>query len=403
MQNVEARSAPETTRELGKMTSWGDLFGDDWGGFSTETAMSYSAVYACVKIISETIAMLPREVYKRGSIGKELLSNHYLAQLFASEPNQFQTWYNFIEALVRQALKHGNGYAYIKRNGFGEPVSFRLLPDGQCTIYYDDTRLDPQLYYYVSFFGKMVEPRDIIHITCPGNNGVEGKSPITQARDAIALGLGAGKTMQKVYETNFKSKPVVMVDGVLEEAAFKRLKKELSDSISNDRVILLEDGMKAESLSISPQDAETLATRKFQIEEISRWYRVPLHMLSSLERSTNNNIEHQSKEFVSYCVEPWAIKIAQEFSRKMLMPSQRTTHEVQLDTDYITLNDLKTWSEYIKTLFHTGAMTPDEIRQSRGLNKTNRPEMQKHYVQSQVVTLEMAGRQPPKQQPTQQP
>lgn len=396
----EVRSLENSAVPLGRIESWGDFLG--WGSgvhITPEVAQSFSAVYACQLAISEALASLPRELYKLSQNEKNLDRTHYLARMFAHEPNPNQTWFNFMQAWVVQALKHGNGYVYINRNGFGQPVSLRLLPEGQCTCYYEDSGATVVHYYHVSFIGRLVEPRDILHLTCLGNNGVIGKSPIALANDAISLGMAASTTMQKMYETNFKSKPLIETEKTLDDKAFIKFKNQLSDSISNDKIILLEDGMKAKTLSINPADAETLATRKFQVEEIARMHRVPLHMIGDLERSTNNNIEHQSKEFVSHCIEPWAIKIAQEFQRKLLMPSQKGLYEAQLDTDYITLSDLKTWSEYVKNLFYTGAMSPDDIRASRGQNRLNTPAMMRHYVQSQVVPIEMAGTQPEKQTP----
>ncbi len=393
----EVRSLENPAVPLGRIESWGDFFG--WGSgvhVTPEVAQSFSAVYACQLAISEALASLPRELYKLSQNEKNLDRTHYLARMFADAPNDHQTWFSLIQSWVVQALKHGNGYIYINRNAFGQPVSLRLLPEGQCTCYYEDSGATVVHYYYVSFIGGLVEPRDILHLTCLGNNGVEGESIISLAAESISLGMSATSTMRKVYETNFKSKPVILTDKNLNDAAFNRFKTQLSDSISNDKIILLEDGMKAETLSISPQDAETLATRKFQVEEIARMHRVPLHMIGNLDRSTNNNIEHQSKEFVSHCIEPWAIKIAQEFQCKLLMPSQKGGYEVQLDTDYITLSDLKTWSEYVKNLFYTGAMSPNDIRASRGQNRSKEAGMDKYYVQNQLIPIEMAGTVPAK-------
>lgn len=400
----EARSLENPAVPLGRIESWDDFFG--WGSgvhVTAETAQSFSAVYGCQLAISEALASLPRELYKYNEGGKDLDRLHYLSRQFASEPNVHQTWFTLIQAWVVQTLKTGNGYILINRDAFGQPVSYRLMPEGQCTCYYDDSGSSVVHYYHVSFLGRLVEPRDVLHLTCLGNNGVVGKSIIALGAESISLGMSATTTMRKVYETNFKSKPVVETDKMLSDPAFVRLKSQLSDAISNDKVILLEDGLKAKTLSISPQDAETLATRKFQVEEIARMHRVPLHMIGNLDRSTNNNIEHQSKEFVSHCIEPWAIKIAQEFQRKLLMPSQKGLYEVQLDTDYITLSDLKTWSEYVKNLFYTGAMSPNDIRASRGQNRSKEPGMDKYYVQSQLIPIEMAGTQSPGPQTPPQP
>lgn len=396
----ERRSASDSAVPLSSIKSWPEFFGYAHDAVSPETAMKYSAVYACVKVISETLAMLPREVYSIKNKQRLIDEESPLAKLIATEPSEYQTWFNLIESWIAQALRRGNGYILIERDGFGRPVSFRHLEDGMCAPYYNNSNEKRELYYHVSYMGRFVEPRDILHITCLGNDGVIGKSPITQAAEAIGLGISAQKTMKKVYDTNFKTKPTIELDGELSNEEFIRFKEQMTLSLRNDEVLLLENGMKASSLTINPQDAETLATRQFQIEDISRFYRVPLHMLNSLLRSTNNNIEQQSQEFVTYCILPWVVKITEELSRKLVMPSERGRKIITLDTDFIMMADLKTWAEFSQKMFLSGSMSPNDIRQSRGYNRSENPAMDKYYVQQQVVpielTEELAKQNPPK-------
>ena len=354
---------------------------------SPSNADSFSAVYAAKKIISESIANLPLRLMVKDAGRTTEAINHSLFSILVSEPNPYMTWYNFKESLVNNALTWGNGYARIFRNGSGVPVQLQLLENNECTPYYLKQEGNEQLYYWV--FGRLVEKRDIIHITCIGNNGIIGKSPISIARESIALGIQAQNTMSKFYKGNLKSKAVFSTQDTLTDEAYNRLNQSIKDSMSSDKdFFLLENGNNVTTLTMSPQDAETLATRKFQVEEIARMFRIPLHKMQSLDRSTNNNIEQQSDDFKVDCLLPWSEKIEQELKRKLLIGKDKANHWFNLDIDYVLRADSVSRSVVYANRFRTGSITPNQIREREGENRSDNEMCDMEFVGSGDMPLD---------------
>lgn len=387
----EERSSSSIVYNGKKIDSWDEAFdrGSTNAGIyiSPTNADQFTAVYAAKKIIAESMANLPLRLMSKQEGRTSEAINHSLFPLLATEPNPFMTWYSFKESLVNNALTWGNGYARIFRNGNGHPVQIQILENSECVPYYVKQDGQETLYYYV--FGRMVEKRDIIHITCLGSNGVIGKSPISIAAESIGLGIQAQNTMSKFYKGNLKSKAVFSTQSELSDAAYTRLNSSIKDSLKGDKdFFLLENGNDVKTLTMSPQDAETLATRKFQVEEIARMYRIPLHKMQSLDRSTNNNIEQQADDFKVDCLLPWTEKIEQEFKRKLLLNKDKTTHHFNLDIDYVLRADSLSRSSVYMNRFKTGSITSNEIRAKEGDNPLPNPMCDMSFVGSGDVPMD---------------
>jgi HK97 family phage portal protein len=354
---------------------------------SPANADCFTAVYSAKKIISESIANLPLRLMKRKDGRTTEATDHNLYEMLMKEPNDFMTWFTFKETLVNNALTWGNGFARIFRNGAGQPIQLQILENFECTPYYLKQPSGETLYYYV--FGQLVEKRDMIHITCIGSNGIIGKSPISIASESIALGIQAQNTMSKFYKGNLKSKAVFSTQGELSDPAYDRLNQSIKDSMRGDKdFFLLENGNSVTTLTMSPQDAETLATRKFQVEEVARMYRVPLHKLQSLDRSTNNNIEQQSDDFKVDCLLPWSEKIEQEFKRKLLLNRDKPNHWFNLDIDYVLRADSVSRSVVYMNRFKTGSITGNMIREREGENRIDNPMCDLPFVGSGDMPLD---------------
>ena len=366
--------------------TWDELLNAEQGYYMPFNGkdLSISAVYACIKVISETISTLPIKLYEKKGKGKTEAVNHKLQDLLMTEPNDFQTWVQFIEGLLVSALLDGNGYARIYRNGRGEPIRIQFLAKGECMPYHVKWNGYEYLSYFV--FGQEVNKDDIIHITCLGNTGVIGLSPITLAATAIDTAFQAQNTINKFYQGGLRSSAVFTSPNVLQDTSFKRLKDQLKKQ-SESSFILLEGGTTATSLTLSPQDAEIISTRKFQIEDIARFFRVPLHKIGDLARSTNNNIEQQTTDFLTDCIMPWVEKIEQEFKRKLLFTKEKKTFVFNLDTSYLMRGDSKSRAEYYSKMFSCSAITPNEIRELEGYNPFEDENANKLYSQMQMVGL----------------
>lgn len=377
------------------MKSWEDLI---TGGkssssrtISPELALTFSAVYASVNIIAETIATLPKKVYTESDNVKTYVKDHDVAMMFRRRPNKFQDWFKFTYALVTQMLLHGNGYALIVRNKFGSPTALRFLKNGECQPMYDMYGDNPYLYYMV--FGKPVPAYNIIHITSLGNDGIVGKSPVQLAAESVWMGINSRNTLSNFYEGNMKSKPAFLHDKQLKDDAFLRLKSQLQSSWTKDRIMLLEDGLKVHEMSVSPKDAEIISSMNWSVEDIARIYRVPLHKLQSLGRSTNNNIEQQSIDFVTDTVVPNVERIEQQFKDKLFFDDE-IDYFVDMDVDYLLRGQSDKRADYYAKRFQVGSITPNQIRQREGENPHDDEFMNKYYLNGTYRPIDAAYDQP---------
>jgi HK97 family phage portal protein len=369
----------------------GGFLASDYG-FTGTSAWRLPAVYRCIAIISETIATLPINLLEVDGNTKQHALSHRNYDLFASEPNEFQTWYAFMVHLVSQALTHGNGYAKINRNDFGKIISIQSLDNSECSPYYMRNGVEHFLYYYVH--GKITEKSDIIHIKCIGSDGVVGKSPIEVARDVVKGGLSQQTFTSALYDNGLNLQGALETPGKLSEPALVRLRNQFlrfkGAKNSNDTIIL-EEGLQYKPISIRPIDAQFVESKKFTIEDIGRMYGVPLHKLGNLDRSTNNNIEHQDLEFYKGCISAWEEQIEQEFNKKLLIRTEKRRFKHEFDNSKLLRTDLKSRSEWLNSLFTKGAVSPNEIRVIEGLNPINNTKMDDTYMQlamSSVNNLE---------------
>nr|DAY85192.1 MAG TPA: Portal [Caudoviricetes sp.] len=282
------------------------------------SAMQMTAVYSCVRILSEAVASLPLHVYKyNGDGGKEKAVKHPLYFLLHDEPNPEMTSFVFRETLMTHLLLWGNAYAQIIRNGKGEIIALYPLMPNRMTVDRDDKG---QLYYQYNtskddaptMKGSMVnlKPSDVLHIPGLGFDGLVGYSPIAMAKNAIGMAIACEEYGAKFFANG------ATPGGILEHPGTVKDPQRVRDSWTSafggssnaNKVAVLEEGMKYTPISISPEQAQFLETRKFQINEIARIFRVPPHMVGDLEKSSFSNIEQQSLEFVKYTLDPWVAR-----------------------------------------------------------------------------------------------
>lgn len=374
--------------EQGKeLRGWDDLssYGGYELGINPDTAMKLSVVYSCVKIISETIASLPLRLYKETSSQRNVDVGHPVqAKLLSTEPSELQTWFTFHRNMIATCARWGNSYALITRNKKFEPIELRFLPYGDCYHYYYRLYEKETIRYFA--LGREVEPYNIIHLTSLGNDGVTGLSPLQLASDSIDLGLQSLKTTKTFYGRNLKSQAVFSTDMNLKDTTFEILRQRIKQQLGND-YFLLEGGIKATTLNLSLKDAEIIETRRFTNEDIARIYRVPLHKIGELSRSTNNNIEQQATEFVTDCIVPWCRMYEGELEKKLLFAEEKPTRSFAFDVDYIMRGDSKARSEYYKNMFMSSAIAPNEIRKKEGINEHSNKLANELFAQMQMQPL----------------
>tara|TARA_R100001244_G_scaffold52832_1_gene45873 strand:+ start:2732 stop:3967 length:1236 start_codon:yes stop_codon:yes gene_type:complete len=333
-----------------------------------ESALTFSAVYASVRIISETISQLPFNYYKKTKEGREVYKENNLQFLVHDEPNGYQTKYVFFETLINTLLLYGNSYAYIERDTTGVPIALTLMHPDNVQVKFKNNRL----LYEVRNQG-IYDSSDVIHILDMSLDGYTGRSRISVARDNIALGIAAQKYGKTFFESGAKVSGVLRHPGQLGADAMKNLSSQWHSTYhsgvgGNFKTAVLEEGMDYKPIQLTPNDAQFLTTREFSILEIARIFRVPPHMLADLSRATFSNIEHQSTEFVNHSINPLLKKIEQEFNKKLIFDNNKGNTYFEHNVTALLRGDAKGRSEFYAKLFSIGAITQNEIRARENLN-----------------------------------
>ena len=333
-----------------------------------ESALTFSAVYASVRIISETISQLPFNYYKKSKQGRDIYKESPLQFLVHDEPNGYQTKYVFFETLINTLLLYGNAYAYIERDTRGVPIALTLMHPDNVQVKVKNHRL----LYEVRDQG-IYDASDVIHILDMTLDGYTGRSRVAVARDNIALGIAAQTYGKKFFESGGKISGVLKHPGQLGADAMKNLSSQWhntyhSGTYGSFKTAVLEEGMDYKPIQLRPDEAQFLATREFSILEIARIFRVPPHLLADLSRATFSNIEHQSQEFITHSINPLLKKIEQEFNKKLIFDNNKSDTYFEHNVTALLRGDSKGRAEYYAKMFSIGAITPNEIRTRENLN-----------------------------------
>ena len=313
------------------------------------SAMQMTAVYSCVRVLSEAVAGLPLHVYKyRSDGGKEKAIDHSLYRLLHDEPNPEMTSFVFRETLMTHLLLWGNAYAQIIRNGKGEVIALYPLMPNRMSV---DRDSNGKLYYKYyrgsdeairsKEYEVILSTSDVLHIPGLGFDGLVGYSPIAMAKNAIGLAIATEEFGAKFFANGAAPSGVLEHPGTIKDPSKVReaWQSQFGGSSNSGKVAVLEEGMKYTPISISPEQAQFLETRKFQINEIARIFRVPPHMVGDLEKSSFSNIEQQSLEFVKYTLEPWLVRWEQSMIRSLLTPSEKQEYFIKFNVDGLLRGD----------------------------------------------------------------
>ena len=343
------------------------------------TAMQMTAVYSCVRILSEAVASLPIHFYEyeeNGSKRKVIESPLYF--LLHDEPNPDMTSFIFRETLMTHLLLWGNAYAQIIRNGKGEVVAlYPLMPnkmsvnrDDDGTIYYlysksvDEGKADDAGYHYL-------RKEDVLHIPGLGFDGLVGYSPIAMAKNAIGLAIATEEFGSKFFANGAAPSGVLEHPGTIKDP--KKVREawmsQFGGSSNSGKVAVLEEGMKYTPISISPEQAQFLETRKFQINEIARIFRVPPHMIGDLEKSSFSNIEQQSLEFVKYTLDPWITRWEQSLNKALLSDKDKNKFFFKFNVEGLLRGDYQSRMNGYAVARQNGWMSANDIRTLEDLDK----------------------------------
>ena len=366
------------------------------------SAMQMTAVYSCVRILSEAVAGLPLHLYQyTDKSSKEKAVENPLYFLLHDEPNTEMTSFVFRETLMTHLLLWGNAYSQIIRNGKGEVVGlYPLMPD-RMTVNRDEKG---QLYYEYMVSSDdaktlkdgtvRLSPYDVLHIPGLGFDGLVGYSPIAMAKNAIGLAIAAEEYGSKFYANGATPSGILEYPGTVKEPDKVResWNAGFGGSSNAHKIAVLEEGMKYTPISISPNEAQFLETRKFQINEIARIFRVPPHMVGDLEKSSFSNIEQQSLEFVKYTLEPWLVRWEQAMQRSLIPQDDKSKYFIKFNVDGLLRGDYQSRMQGYATARQNGWMSANDIRELENLDRIPAEEGGDLYlINGNMMPLSMSG------------
>ncbi len=366
------------------------------------SAMQMTAVYSCVRILAEAVAGLPLNLYRYTEDGgKEKAIDHPLYLLLHDEPNPEMSSFVFRETLMTHLLLWGNAYAQIIRNGKGEVIALYPLMPNRMSV---DRDSQGQLYYtYQRGTDEAIRdknqtailrPSDVLHIPGLGFDGLVGYSPIAMAKNAIGMAIACEEYGAKFFANGAAPGGVLEHPGTIKDPQRVResWQSTFGGSGNANKIAVLEEGMKYTPIGISPEQAQFLETRKFQINEIARIFRVPPHMVGDLEKSSFSNIEQQSLEFVKYTLEPWVIRWEQSIQRTLLSQGEKAHYFVKFNLEGLLRGDYQSRMNGYATARQNGWMSANDIRELENLDRIPAEEGGDLYlINGNMLPLKDAG------------
>jgi HK97 family phage portal protein len=347
-------------------------------GVNARMAENLSTVLACVSAISTAIASLPAWVYRRDGEGRAVADGHAAMRLIRRGPNQHQTWPDFVEWLVASTLLRGNGLAEIVTGRAGavtalapipwEWVSVQLLANGR--LAYDVTEM-------TSLGGGAGRSRrllqdEVLHLRDRTDDGLVGRSRLQRAAATVRAGLAVQDFAAATYDNGAHPSGVLEAEGKLSEAALGELQRHFADAFTGQKnaakAMVLDQGLKWKSVSISPEDAELLASRRFSTEELARIFGCPPPIIGDLSHGTFTNSETAGRWFAMHTMLPWLRKLEAEFARSVFSDDDRDSHHLELDLTGFLRGDPETRWKSHEIGVRNGILTPNEVRLAEGWN-----------------------------------
>lgn len=380
------------------------LFGPSTSGklVNEFTAMQTTAVYACVRILAETLAALPLQMYCYTATGKERVYNHPLYHLLHDEPNPEMTSFIFRETLMSHLLIWGNAYAQIIRDRLGRvqglyplrPDKISVCRDSQGKIFYLYTKTSDENPNIRPYGQVALQKEEVLHIPGLGFDGLVGYSPIAMARNAVGMTMACEEYGASFFANGASPSGVLEHPGVLKDPSKVRdsWNAVYQGSGNAHKVAVLEEGMKYQQIGIPPEEAQFLETRKFQLDEIARLYRIPPHMIGDLEKSSFNNIEQQSMEFVKYTLDPWVIRWEQAMQKALFLPEEKKQYFLKFNVNGLMRGDYESRMTGYSIGRQNGWLSANDIREMEDMNPVPDEEGGNLYlVNGSMTKLKDAG------------
>jgi len=366
---------------------------------NADTAMTVATVYACVRILAESVASLPLKLYRKDGDRREEVTDSPINRIVGAEPNQWQTSFEFREMMQGHLGLRGNAYARIFADTYGRPVAVEPLHPGDVEVQKDGDRL----VYFVR--GAPLLPSDILHIRGISSDGILGLAPVSLLRDTIGLAMSEARHGRSVYDNGARPGGVLVSPANLtkEQIVLLREQWEAAHKGANNsgKTAILGGGMDYKSIGFNNVDSQFLESRKFSVEEIARAYRVPLHLLQSTEKSTSwgTGIEQQNIGFLEYTLRPWLVRWEQALNRALLTDRMKMSgHYFRFNLDALLRGDFKTRAEGYRTMIESGVLSINEVRAKEDWNPIG-PEGDQHFRPLNTVPADQLGQAEPEPEP----
>lgn len=336
-----------------------------------ESAMQLSAVYSCVRVLAEDFASLPLHLYKRNGKNKEKAHDHPLYDLLYLSPNSEMTSFIVRETAMTNLLLWGNAYFQKIKDRYGNVLELWPLQSRRMRVE-RDANTNEILYYYTNSKGitATLTRNDVLHIPGLSYDGIKGLSPIALARRTLGIAKATEMYGAKFFENGARPGGVLEHPGKVERPDLLRDSWEhvYKGTANSHRVAVLEEGMKYHEIGIPPEDAQFLETRRFEMNEICRIYRVPPHMVGDLEKATFSNIEHQSIDYVVHTLRPWIVRWEQAIDTQLLQDWERINYYSKFNVDGLLRGDFQTRTAGYATARQNGWMSVNDIRELEDQN-----------------------------------
>ena len=398
----KSRDKPQN-RTMG--SNYAFFFGGTTSGkaVTERSAMQMTAVYSCVRILSEAVAGLPLHLYKyTDSGGKAMALDHPLYRLLHDEPNPEMTSFIFRETLMSHLLIWGNACAQIIRDRLGRVQGLYPLRLDKMTVCRDERGKIFYLYTKTGDENPNIKPygqvalqkEEVLHSPGLGFDGLVGYSPIAMARNAVGMTMACEEYGAYFFANGASPSGVLEHPGVLKDPAKVRdsWNAVYRGTGNAHKVAVLEEGMKYQQIGIPPEEAQFLETRKFQLNEIARLYRIPPHMIGDLEKSSFNNIEQQSMEFVKYTLDPWVIRWEQAMQKALFLPEEKKQYFLKFNVNGLMRGDYESRMTGYSIGRQNGWLSANDIRELEDMNPVPDEEGGNLYlVNGSMTKLKDAG------------
>ncbi|NCB31256.1 MAG: phage portal protein [Clostridia bacterium] len=346
-----------------------------------KTAVQVTAVFACVRLLSESIASLPLTLFRKLPSGKEKADDRLLYAVLHDVPNPETDSFQFWQAFMANMLLYGRGFAEVVRNGAGEVAQMWNITTPYVKITRNKTT--QELEYEVTSpapeYKKYTLRKDqVFRVDWISMDGLNAFKPIELAQNAIGLNVAAEEFASNYFKNGMNVGGIVEYPDGLDDEAFDRYKKSMREGyegLSNAaRLLFLEQGSKFQKVTNTPEESQMLETRKFQVTEAARFYNVPAHMIGDLEHATFSNIEQMSLNFVIYSLRPYLVRIERAITAQLLMPAERRFYYAKFNVDALLRGDYKSRMEGYAQARQNGWMSANDIRELEDQDRIPREE-----------------------------